>query len=112
MYEQVLDLCRRFLACEPAISAKITAYEGNLSIEGEALVFGLADLFDFLSSCKPDGEYEGSASYQEFRRALYQSTLNQDLRALGGQIVVHQSTGKVETNLYRLERCPAAATVL
>jgi len=103
MYEGLFNRLLSFLAYESSVIDQINAYQGNVYIEQGALIFSLADLFDFLSQSS-----EEKIDYADFQRQLYQSTLNQDLKAHGGQVVVHHSTGKVETNLYRLERLPTA----
>ncbi|MEH6358062.1 MAG: hypothetical protein V7745_03675 [Pseudomonadales bacterium] len=103
MNKRAYDLFLSVLSNDNSAIDQISTYNGSVYIEQGALVFSLTDLFDFLSqSC------EDKIDYAEFQRQLYQSTLNQDLKAHGGQVVVHRSTGKVETNLYRLERLPVA----
>jgi len=90
------------LAKELTVVSRIETFQGQLYIEQGCLIFSLAALHEFLNqSC------DEKIDYADFQRQLYQSTLNQDLKAHGGQVVVHHSTGKVETNLYRLERLPA-----
>ena len=106
MYQRLFNLFLSLLAHDPAIIDQINFYQGNVNIEQDSLIFSLADLFDFLRSLNLDESNEDDKrDYTDFQRLLYQSTLNQDLKAHGGQVVVHASTGKVETNLYRLERC-------
>ena len=106
MYQRLFNLYLNFLAHESLVIDQIKAYEGNVYIEQNALIFSLADLFDFLQSpSRSESSKEDKIDYKNFQRLLYQSKLNQDLKAYGGQVVVHASTGKVETNLYRLERC-------
>lgn len=75
----------------------------DIYIENNSLIFSLLALYDFVNQSS-----EEKIPYQEFKRQLYQSTLNQDLKSHGAQIVVHHSTGKLETNLYRLERLASA----
>jgi len=107
MCHHLFSLFLSFLANEPSTIDQINTYQGKLYIEKDALVFSLVDLFDFLSESSNE-----KIDYADFQRQLYQSTLNQDLKTHGGQVVVHHSTGKVETNLYRLERCPQADPIL
>jgi len=99
----LLNIFLSVLAKESAVVSRIGAFQGQLYIEQGCLIFSLAALHEFLN--QPCDEKN---PYQEFQRQLYQSTLNQDLKAHGSQVVVHHSTGKVETNLYRLERLPTA----
>jgi len=103
----LLNLFLSVLPKEPAVVSRIEAFQGQLYFEGDSMIFSLAALHEFLNQfCKE------KIDYADFQRQLYQSTLNQDLKAHGGQVVVHHSTGKVETNLYRLERLPAADNAL
>jgi len=108
MYERLFNLFLAFLAHETSVIDQINAYQGEVYIEPDTLIFSLADLFDCLQSFNMSESSEDRVGYKDFQRLLYQSTLNQDLKAHGGQVVVHHSTGKVETNLYRLERCQPA----
>lgn len=103
MYECIKNLFIGFLVDDPLVLGLINAYGGKLYIEEGVLVFSLTDLHKFLlQSC------DESMDYQAFQNLLYQSFLNQVLKEHGGQLVVHHSTGKVVTNLYRLERIAIA----
>jgi len=111
MYQGLFNLFVRFLTHESSDIDQINTYQGNVYIEQGSLIFSLTDLFDFLQSLNIIESSEGDKmDYKDFQRQLYQSTLNQDLKAYGGQVVVHHSTGKVETNLYRLEHCSESKT--
>lgn len=103
MNQRILNLFRSFLTKEVWVIDQVNSFEGNIYIEQSSLIFSLPALHDYLN--RPHKE---KISYQKFQRQLYQSTLNQDLKAHGAQVVVHHSTGKVETNLYRLERIESA----
>jgi hypothetical protein len=100
MYD-LLNLFLSVLAKESAVVSRIEDFQGQLYIEQGCLIFSLSALHEFLNQSS-----EEKTTYQDFQRQLYQSTLNQDLKPHGAQVVVHHSTGKVETNLYRLERLP------
>lgn len=107
MYELTYSLFLDFLAGRPSVICNIKNYADNLCVKKDALIFSLRALHDYLSqSCAE------KIDYSEFQKMLYQSTLNQDLKAHGGQVVVHYPTGKVETSLYRLERCQPTDPVL
>ena len=104
------NLCNLFLsvlAKESAVVSRIEVFQGQLYLEGGDMIFSLAALHEFVSQSNDE-----KIDYADFQRQLYQSTLNQDLKTHGGQVVVHHSTGKVETNLYRLERCPTTDQAL
>lgn len=62
------------------------------------LIFSVASLHDFFNQFAKE-----KITYQQFQQQLYNSTLNQTLKEQGMQIVVHHATGKVKSNLYRLE---------
>ena len=103
----LFDFFLGVLAKEPAVVSRIELFQEPLYFEGGSMIFSLTALHEFLSQSSED-----KIDYADFQRQLYQSTLNQDLKAHDAQVVVHHSTGKVETNLYRLERCPPADPVL
>jgi len=89
------------LAKETQAANRIELFQGQLYLEGDSMIFSLEAVHEFLSRFSDE-----TMDYPEFQKLLYQSTLNQDLKAHGGQVVIHHSTGKVETNLYRLEHLP------
>ena len=91
------------LASETKVVSEIENFSGDVRVEKGCLVFSISALYLFLAQF-----YQESIGFAEFQRQLYQSTLNQDLKAHGAQIVVHHFTGKVATNLYRLERVESA----
>ena len=95
------------LAKETAVVGRVEGFQDQLYIEDDCLIFSLTALHDLLNQFT-----ESKIDYADFQRQLYQSTLNQDLKAHGAQVVVHHSTGKIETNLYRLERCSPADPIL
>ena len=100
MHQRLFNLFMSFLAHEPSVIDQINTYQDNVYIEQDTLIFSLKGLLVFLNQLSED-----KMDYKDFQHLLYHSKLNQDLKAHGGQVVVHHSTGKVETNLYRLERC-------
>jgi len=63
----------------------------------ELLVFHLVTLYQLL-------QLEAELVFSVFRRALYQGNLNEELAALGGQILVHKSVGRIDENIYVLAR--------
>lgn len=107
MFQCLLSFFRGVLIQDASVTNRINTYQGDVYIDKDGLIFSLKALHEFLNqTC------EEKIDYANFQRQLYQSTLNQDLKAHGGQVVVHRSTGKVETNLYRLERCSPADPIL
>lgn len=65
--------------------------------EDELLVFSLLALYQLL-------ELETELVFSVFRRALYQGNMNEELAAQGGRILVHESAGRIDENLYVLSR--------
>lgn len=98
MYQLAFEFFSGFLANNVELEECVHGQQ-DFFIEDDSLIFSLPALHNFLNQSS-----KKKIPYQDFKRQLYQSTLNQDLKAYGAQIVVHHSTGKVETNLYRLER--------
>ncbi|VAX01835.1 hypothetical protein MNBD_GAMMA22-169 [hydrothermal vent metagenome] len=65
--------------------------------ETNYLVFSLPALHQFLND-------QLQLSYLEFRKIIYQSSINTDLSQSAAKIEVHQSSYKVNTSLYVLSR--------
>jgi len=95
MYHAVVNLFIRYLNKEHEVLVKIADFEGEIFIENNALVFTLKGLFDCLNA-------DEEMHYLAFRRVLYSSRLNEDLRVHNGYVEVHCSTGKVDDSFYRL----------
>ena len=64
-------------------------------IEQQQFIFSLAALLQLLD--KPE------TSIKAFRKLLYSSDLNHQLRSRGAQITVFHHSGKVDSNLYCLK---------
>ena len=75
--------------------------DSDLQLLPQGLVFSLSALHAILDpdQCLP---------YGDFRNLLYDSTLNQELSAFDAEVVLFQSTGKVDTSLYCLRQIPNA----
>ena len=92
-----LNLFKNFLKQELNSLLKIADFEGDVFVENKTLYFTLRGLFELLN-------VDGSMSYEVFRRALYNSQLNEELKAYNGHVDVHHSTGKVNDSVYKLVR--------
>ena len=91
-FSQILDKNKQVLE-------RISLFDGALfyDFDNGILVFELAGLHQFLLD-------EISMDYSEFRSLIYKSNINEELQKLGGLIEVHQSSGNVDDNFYRLVR--------
>ena len=78
---------------------RVSLFDGDLFYDRDnsILVFKLGGLHQFLQD-------EISLDYSEFRSLIYKSNINEELQKLGGLIEVHQSSGNVDDNFYRLVR--------
>ena len=62
--------------------------------------FTLPQLFECFSQL--DGEL-AKLSYLEFRKALFNSPINKEMKKRGGEIIIRDNTGKVDESVYCLE---------
>lgn len=86
-----------FLRRDNTIEACIHQFDGDLYIAENTLVFTISALYQWVGE-SPE------LPYQTFRSWLYQSTLNQDLAALGAKVEVYSSSSKVDSSFYCLKR--------
>ena len=81
------------------LAALIDDCAENLQLLPQGFVFSLPALHSFFD---PDKSIE----YRDFRKLLYDSTLNQELSAFDAEVALFKSTGKVDTSLYCLRHIP------
>jgi len=62
--------------------------------------FTLPQLFECFSQL--DGEL-AKLSYLEFRKALFNSSINEEMKKRGGEIIIRGNTGKVDESVYCLK---------
>ncbi len=67
----------------------------DVYLADNALVFTIRGLYRLM--CKAD-----DISYIEFRTALYQGNLNQELGKIGYEVTISESTGNIDTSWYQL----------
>ena len=96
-----IDSIREFLLKTNAGSPEIrNAIEDILNcdifFDADQFVFSLEGLWRL---CDP----QETLSFNDFRRMLYASELNQQLRTRGLEVAIYRSTGKVSSNLYCLK---------
>ncbi len=99
MQKTVLNFFIKILNDDAATFDLIHAFNNELYLEKntKCLVFTLPALHQFLN-------FDLRISYLEFRKIIYQSTLNTDLMPFGAKLVIHQSSNNVDSSLYRLLR--------
>lgn len=75
----------------------VEKYDGDMRFDSSSnvLVFKLQSLHELLFEA-------AELDYSSFRKLIYQGNLNEELASLGGRVEVHQSTGNVDDNFYRL----------
>ena len=95
--DDVRSLFERVLAGDIDTLRRIETVEAGLELSSSGLLFTLPALHAFID---PEAVFD----YRKFRNLLYQSSLNQELSALDAEIVVLQSTGKVDSSRYCLRR--------
>ena len=78
--------------------SQVATGEG-MTVSGGHLCFTLKGLHHSLGLAR-------LCDYPQFRSALYQSRLNEQLAALGYRVEVAENTGKVDQSLYRLAPIP------
>lgn len=97
MQQALLNFFALVLLHDEKVLKRLSVFEGDMRFDYDAniLVFKLSGLHQFFHD-------EIELDYNEFQKMIYQSNLNEELRALGGRIEVHQSTGNIHDSLYRL----------
>jgi len=82
---------------DAAILTRIKLFQGDMQYEqkSQQLIFKLPALFQFLNT-------ESKLKYSEFRRLIYQSSINRELQQVGAKIEIHQSSNTVDDSVYKL----------
>jgi hypothetical protein len=94
--DEVRALFEAVLLQDKRVLRRIEDCPGEAWLEQGKFVFSLSGL---LAVIDPQGD--GDA--QQFRKLLYSSRLNQELRAGGAEIAIFRQCGKVKSNLYCLK---------
>lgn len=102
MYAELLDFFTAIWNKDTELCRGIVDAEANLYFDRGELIFSLFGLHQALSLQRGFP----SLSYAEFRQRLYASRLNSDLAEMGAKIMVMDSSGKVDSSLYRLTQLP------
>lgn len=97
-----------FVEREPDVLRAIDAFDGDVSVSGEALVFTLPALFEFVC-----GSFESQSgrkacsdrdSYLRFRKSLYANPTNRLTMARGGRVEIESANPDHNLRVYRLVR--------
>jgi len=99
--DDVRDFFAAVLERDAAALQRIEASGEGLELHDQGFVFSLAALHAVLDPGK-------SLAYRDFRKLLYDSTLNQELSAFDAEVTLFQSSGKIDTSLYCLRQRPLA----
>jgi len=93
--DELRDFFAAVLAQDAAALQRIEQSAGDLELRPEGLVFSLPALHAALDPGQ-------SLAYRDFRKLLYDSTLNQELSAFDAEVTLFRSSGKTDTSLYCL----------
>ena len=99
--DKIRDFFAQVLAGDVSVLAMIDDCTENLQLLPQGFVFSLPALHAFFDPGK-------SVDYRDFRKLLYDSTLNQELSAFDAEVTLFQPSGKVDTSLYCLRHIPDA----
>ena len=98
----------RASARDPELVRAVEHFDGGVSFVGDDLVFTLPQLYRFalhhfqVSGAGPDTTAQ--CDYASFRRLLYRSATNTELRGIGAVVVVECADDDHARSLYRLTR--------
>ena len=95
-HETLREFFEAVLRHDSETLARIESGPADARIEQQQFIFSISALMGLLD---PHGETEAKT----FRKLLYTSELNRELRERGAQISIYHSTGKVDSNLYCLK---------
>jgi len=95
--DQIRDFFSLVLAKNATALDLINAAESDLQLLPQGFVFSLPALHAILD---PDH----SLPYRDFRKLLYDSTLNQELSAFDAEVTLFRSSGNIDTSLYCLRQ--------
>lgn len=100
------EVFARAIAHDPDLVAAVERFDGDVNFNAGSLLFTLPDLYRFtLIHLEASGHGPldaGHCDYKAFRRMLYQSAVNTELRQLGAMVVVEHVDDDHALSLYRL----------
>jgi hypothetical protein len=96
----------RAIALDPDLVAAVERFDGEVNFNAGSLLFTLPHLYRFtLTHLEALGHGPLDAAqcdYKSFRRMLYQSAMNTELRQFGAMVVVERANDDHALSLYRL----------
>lgn len=102
VYQVVFQLMSGFIEKKASVLDLLSQPIEGLRIVDNALEFTIPALHKLVESRLAGLDKPLEIGYKSFRKLLFTSTLNMDLRRIGAEVVVHQSSGKVDSGVYRL----------
>lgn len=99
MLDLLFGCCQRVLCADAVLLEQLRA--AGFRCGGGHWQFTLPALHGYLQGQLADG---CAIDYSGFVKALYASELNQQLRELGGHVVIADNRGKISSTLYSLQR--------
>ena len=109
LYGHVLEtIFLGFIRRDTLILQRIDAFEGDLKVCGESLVFTLPALYEFASrsyeTTSGQAVSNSRKGYLRFRKALYQNPTNSRLIELGGRVELEAPNPNHDLVHFRLVR--------
>jgi hypothetical protein len=95
--DEIRNFFSLVLAKNAAALDLINQAESDLQLLPQGFVFSLPALHAILDP-------EHSLPYRDFRKLLYDSTLNQELSAFDAEVTLFRSSGKIDSSLYCLRQ--------
>ncbi len=106
MDKVILSLLIKVSQRDEVLAGMISRSKATLYIDKGMLVFSLEGLYQFLADDINAQYFEPfclfEVSFQQFKKQVYQSRLNQQLASYKIKVDVFQNTGKIDSNLYCL----------
>lgn len=102
----VREVFARAIARDPELVAAVERFDGEVNFNADGLLFTLPHLYRFtLIHLEAVGHVRLDAArcdYKAFRRMLYQSAVNMELRQFGATVVVEHAADDHTLSVYRL----------
>ena len=95
LVDKFAALIKSLVGREKVLLNTVMANSDDIYLADNALVFTIRGIYQLM--CKAD-----DSTYIEFRAALYQGNLNQELGKLGYEVTIFDSTGNIDTSWYQL----------
>lgn len=96
MYSDVLAFFIDVIETKSKTLEAVRQSSHTIYFKDEQLIFSLKGLYLFLNGAE-------KMTFLEFKKMLYSSRLNQQLKTHLGQVKVYHSTAKIDSSLYSLE---------